>query len=135
MNNYKNQLSIDYSKIELNNPQSFIKYAVEINDFIRKHAGSKSINRITYMSGKRKRQGKARICLDDFGEICISAPEDEFDNAKLANLLWALSRGGAIPSSIMFVCSNRSYDVSTTHAYIHAGKLQKQIKDSLEGRI
>jgi hypothetical protein len=123
-------LDINYEKLSMTNPRSFVDYALELNKHISTNFGP--ITRISYVCGTHKKQGYARITVNEFNEVLIETPEDSINETKLANLLWALSRCGVIPSHILYSSSEPTkYDVTSKHLTAHTGDLQEKIKKAM----
>ncbi|MBD3263133.1 hypothetical protein GF374_02010 [Candidatus Woesearchaeota archaeon] len=126
-----NNIQIDYDRLQLKDPYSFIEYGVEVHNHITENYGK--IKKIIFVYGKNKSK-QAKIKLSKFKEVTIETPDNKTDLAKLANLLWTLSKGCKIRSNILLFSKN-DYDVTTKHKKNHAGKLQRKIKDCLENRL
>lgn len=122
----KQKLKIDYSKLDINNPASFINYGAELYQEISK---DKKISFIKYTKGFFM-DSTPRI-ITDKGTINIEFPKSENEKFKLSALLYTIANCKRIRAEIVYD-DYKGRSITTTHKQ-HKGKFQSELEKMVSG--
>ena len=121
----KEEISFDYSKINLSNLETVIEYAIEL----KKQIGE--ITRIKYLGTNYTSGNCLPKIFSNFKEYDIILPRSDSERRKLAAVLFILARHTKCRAEVEYIDPHNKNTISFKHRKSKISKLQRELESIL----